>query len=107
MFSDIKKQLKENFDILSKDVPYLFYVEIDRDKIFNLYLDGFDPQERQSHNCNCCKSFIRQYGGIVIIEGTEMKSIWDIDPKDQSFKESFKNISEYIHSLPVTDVSFL
>ena len=106
MFSDIKKQLKENFDKISIDVPYLFYVEIDRDKIFNLYLDGFDPQERQSYNCNCCKSFIRQYGGIVIIEGTEMKSIWDIDPKDQSFKESFKNISEYIHSLPVTDVFF-
>lgn len=45
----------------------LFYVPIDRTEIWERYISGFDPEQRQEHNCNACKSFLRQYGGIVAI----------------------------------------
>lgn len=107
MFLKIKKQIKDNFDQLSKNKENLFYVEIDREKAFDLYLLGFDdPEERQGHNCNCCKSFIRQYGGIVTIENNKVKSIWDVEPEDELYVKPIQNLSKYIHSLPVTDVFY-
>jgi hypothetical protein len=57
---DVKRKLRENFERLSQHT--LFYVDIDREEIWNLYLEGFDdPVARQAHNCNACKSFLRQW----------------------------------------------
>lgn len=107
MFINIKKQIKDNFEQLSKNKEKLFYVEIDREKAWECYLEGFDdPEERQGHNCNCCKSFIRQYGGIVTIENNKVKSIWDVEPTDELYVKPIQNLSKYIHSLPVTDVFY-
>jgi len=63
MFNNLKQKLQDNFKELSKN--NLFYVDIDRDEIFQQYLNGFEEDTKQSHNCNCCKSFLRQYAGIV------------------------------------------
>ncbi len=102
MFKDLKNKLRENFDSLSSQP--LFYVSIDRDEIWELYLNGFeDPVERQEHNCNACKSFLRQWGGIVAIVDNKMVSIWDgIDV--EGFEQPIHNIRRYIHSRPITNV---
>lgn len=101
MFQEVKKRVQENFSKMSQGG--LFYVTIDRETIWNLYLDGFPEDERQSHNCNCCKSFIRQFGGIVAIVDNKMVSIWD-DIDVEGYSNATGLLSEYIHSLPITDV---
>lgn len=107
MFKEFKKQVQQQFELLAKEE--LFYVEIDRDKIFEVYLNGFtDPLEKQENNCNCCKSFLRQWGGIVGIN-SEMKmiSIWDFENTSApEYEEARINLSAYIHSLPITNVFF-
>lgn len=35
--------------------------------LWELYLDGFHANERQFHNCNECRHFIRKFGGLVTI----------------------------------------
>lgn len=101
MFTDLKKRVKDNFDKMS--MSELFYVTIDRDAIWEQYLSGFPENERQEHNCNCCKSFIRQYGGIVaIINGTKV-SMWD-EVEVDGYTDAIANLSEYVKSLPITDV---
>ncbi len=103
MFNKLKLKIQEKFKSLS-DTGKLFYVEIDRDKIWEHYLEGFtDPIEKQGHNCNCCKSFLRQYGGIVTIIDNKVQSIWDIET-EELYSGSMKNLKQYIHSLPITDV---
>lgn len=105
MFKELKKQLQDNFNKLSKE-ENLFYVTIDRDKIWDLYLGSFAEDVRQGENCNCCKSFLRQYAGIVGLINNKRVSIWDnIDAPDM-YKESVKQVKEYIHSLPITDVFY-
>ena len=106
-FSIIKKAVQEKYKSLSSGS--LFYVDINRDQIFEEYLNGFSEEEKQGHNCNCCKSFLRQYGGIVAIIDNKMVSIWDLDNTDKLnvpdiFTGSMYNLSKYIHSLPITDV---
>jgi hypothetical protein len=52
----------------------------DAGDLWERYLEGFDdPDERQQHNCNCCKNFIRHYGGLVTIDdkGIQHSALWD------------------------------
>ena len=103
-FKDLKSQVQQSFKNLQKH--NLFYVEIDRDKIFQLYLDGFKEEEKQEFNCNCCKSFLRQYGGVVVIIGNKKVSIWDNVEAPEQFKKSIQLINAYIHSLPIYSTFF-
>lgn len=43
-----------------------------------VYLSGFaKTADRQYHNCNACKSFLRRYGGLLVTNGTETRSaLW-------------------------------
>lgn len=102
MFIDLKKQVRDNFEKLSKH--NLFYVDIDRDEIFQQYLNGFEDISRQSHNCNSCKSFLRQYAGVVAIIDNKRVSIWDGIVAEPEYQKSVDNLSNYIHSLPITNI---
>jgi len=102
-FTEIKSKVQSNFKALAKSNT-LFYVAIDRDTIWELYLGGFDETDKQEHNCNCCKSFLRQYAGIVAIKDNKVVSLWDNLKNLGQYQASVDAISEYIHSLPITDV---
>lgn len=104
MFSTLKKQVSDNFNRLAA-LGALFYITINRDRIWEEYLDGFDdPIEKQGHNCNCCKSFLRQYAGIVAIVDNKVVSIWDDITPPAEFEKAIKNLKKYVHSQPITDV---
>lgn len=103
MFSKVKQQVKKKFEDLAKGP--LFYATIDREALYAAYLDGFDdPAERQSHDCNACKSFIRQWGGIVGIVDGQRVSIWDVIPEDAEYLKPIANMSRYVHSLELDNV---
>lgn len=102
-FKEVKSAVRAQFEKLQKHD--LFYVDIDRDKIFDLYIEGFAEEFRQEYRCNCCKSFLRQYGGIVAIINGEMVSVWDIDAPEL-FAESVKKLRDYVHSLPIDSTFF-
>lgn len=47
--------------------------------LFQVYLDSFsDPAQRQFHNCSCCRSFLKRYGGLVTAgaDGTVTPLMW-------------------------------
>lgn len=104
MFSVLKKNVGLNFEKLIKDQATLFTVEVDRDKIWEIYLNNFPEEHKQEHNCNCCKSFLRQYSGICVIQNNIKRSIWDNIEVPEKFINSIKAVKEYIHSLPISNV---
>lgn len=105
MFKEIKRKTRDRFDEMCQNQTHLFTVNPDREKIWELYLDGFTEDVKQSHNCNCCKSFLRQWGGIVSLNGNNVQTIWDIEV-DGEYEQSIKNVRDYIKSLPIADVFF-
>lgn len=102
MFRELKEKVRFKFDQMAEGE--LFTVTVDRDLIWSAYIDGFSDETRQGHNCHCCKSFLRQWGNIVTIVDQRVVSIWDIEEVPVEFQQSVKNLSDYIHSLDITDV---
>jgi hypothetical protein len=107
MFRQLKQQVRESFGALSKQE--LFYVNIDREEIWDQYLSGFTEAVRQEHNCNCCKSFLRQYAGIVAIIDNKKVSIWDkvceeLTVETEEYHDSIQNLRRYVDARPITGV---
>ncbi len=108
-FGHVKKLVRERFerltDLGSKPDHVLLNADYNRDTIWDYYLSAFeDEEERQGHNCNACKSFIRQVGGILVIDSDlEVNTIWDF--RGFSFLEEFKaplfELDSYVRSLPI------
>lgn len=106
MFSDIKKQMQLKFSEIAK-LGTLYYVEVDRDKIWEVYLNAIPAEKRQSNNCNCCKSFLRQFGGIVGIKNNLLITLWDfIATDDEEYGAAVKALRDYVVSLPIKNVYF-
>lgn len=71
MFHVFKQALRNHFESMLKEYKDLYVVYFDKDYLWDLYLMNFPEQERQEHNCNCCRQFIKNFGGIVCIDSDD------------------------------------
>lgn len=104
MFTDIQKQVQKQLKEMTDGGGTLYRVEPDRDKIWQTYLDAFEEQFKQGNNCNCCKSFLRQYAGIVGIKDGKRVTLWDFPTEDEEYKDAVKALKKYVHSLPIKGI---
>jgi hypothetical protein len=53
--------------------------ETDATGLFERWLDAFEPEERQFHNCNACRRFVEYFGHLVVIDeqGRTIPAIWE------------------------------
>lgn len=105
MFAQFKKAMQENFNSLLAQSQQLYLTNVDKDLLWAMYLESFPESERQEHNCNACKSFIRHYGGLVAIINYEMVSIWKFDC-EKPFTKVVKNLDKLVSNGTITDMFF-
>ena len=81
-----KIAVKEQLNIMIANSTELFYVDMTKNELYDLYLESFPEgtnpifRERTIHDCNACKGFIRKAGNIVaIVGGDELQTIWDVN----------------------------
>jgi hypothetical protein len=109
-FKNFKRLLQENFKQMSQDVTHLFEVEVDKDELWNLYLDSFPTgtneiyRERREYDCSCCRHFIKNVGNAVVIKDNQVKTIWDFETNSTTFQPVVNALSKYIKSKIVSDV---
>jgi len=103
MFSTIKKKMQAKFGEMTQ-LGTLYYVEVDRDAIWDIYLNAMPPEHRQGNNCNCCKSFLRQFGGIVAIKNNLVITLWDFIEDDPEYGAAIKALRNYVVSLSIKNV---
>ena len=109
-FKMFKKKLQANFETITKNQAYIFEVELDKDILWNLYLDSFPEgtneiyRERREHDCSCCRQFIKNIGNVVVIEDNQIKTIWDFDTDSTTFQPVVKTLSEYVKSHPIKSI---
>lgn len=76
---EMVEAMNERFNTLIENGGKLFTTNVDNYSLFETYLMNISEDTRQESNCNCCKNFIRNYGGLVTITNSgEIESVlWD------------------------------
>ena len=79
-------KMQERFASFTKGSP-VFQTDAGY-KLWDAYLNSFPVEDRQYHDCQACKSFIRRFGGLVVIkdDGSFKSAVW---PKDASIGDYY------------------
>ena len=111
-FKTFSNKLQENFNEMVKDSNCLFEVEVDKDEIWNTYLDSYPHgsneifRERREHDCSACKNFVRNIGKAVVIKDNTIKTIWGFNSGDSVYQKVLDDMDAYIKSKVVTNVYY-
>ena len=103
-FIKFKKDIEVAFNNMISDD--LFVVDVDRDLFWMAYLLSFDdPVERQHHNCNACKSFIRHYGKVVAIDPVtyKVKTFWD-DVHTPGYEKTAQALAKLVKEAAICNI---
>jgi hypothetical protein len=106
----VKKALRDNFMEMTKDSNHLFEVDLDKDELWNLYLNSFPAgtneiyRVRREHDCSACRQFIKRIGNAVIIKDNMVKSVWDFDSGRSEYQPVINALSAFVKSKVVSDI---
>jgi hypothetical protein len=109
-FKDLSKVLQENLERISKDQQYLYTVDLDKDELWNLYLDSFPEgtnpifRENRKYDCSCCRQFIKSFGNVVAINDLKIKTIWETEQLSDEFNVVFEAIDNFVKAKPIQNV---
>ena len=109
-FKPFRQELENNFKKMCKDNEHLFEVNLDKDKLWEIYLDTIPAEDnkifkvRREFDCSCCRHFIKSIGAVVAIKSGKVISIWDFESKEPKWSQVAKALSDYVKSNPITDV---
>lgn len=111
IFKDFKKAIQDRLAFLEKESVSLFVTEVGNEEMWQHFLASFEEgtnevyRVQREHDCNRCKSFIRQYGNIVGIIDGKTVSIWSVDAS-APYKVVAESMAALIESAPIKDKFF-
>lgn len=109
-FTQMRNLLIDHFNTMTKDVNHLFEVSVDKDELWNTYLNSFPAgtneiyRERTEHDCSCCRQFIKTIGNAVVIKDNKITTIWDFRTDDTTYQPVLDALSAFIKSHVVSDI---
>lgn len=109
-FKEFRNMISDHFKTMTKDVDRLFEVGVDKDEMWNTYLDSFPTgtneifRKRREYDCSCCRQFVKQIGSAVVIKNNKLETIWDLGIHDDKFEPVSKAMSDFVRRHCVTDV---
>lgn len=109
-FKEMRDKLILNFNKMTEDAEHLFEVAVDKDEMWNTYLDSYPAgtneiyRERREHDCSCCRQFIKAIGNAVVIKDGVVSTIWDFRTDDTTYQPVLDAMSTFIKSHAVTDI---
>lgn len=107
---DLNELIKSNFEKLTGNVDQLFEVNVDKDELWNLYLDSFPSgtneifRERREYDCSSCRQFVKNMGNVVVIKDNKVITIWDLETGSAKFQPVVDALAKHVKSFAVSDV---
>lgn len=109
-FARMRNNFIVHFNEITKDVNAIFEVAVDKDEMWNLYLDSFPAgtneiyRERREHDCSCCRHFVKSIGNVVVIKNNKVITVWDFDTESTTYQPVVDALAAYIKSKAVTNL---
>lgn len=109
-FIEFKEALQRNFVEMTKDATHLFEIDVDKDELWNTYLNSFPAgtnelyRERTWHDCSCCRHFIKNIGNAVVIKDGQVHTIWDLALNDTTYQPVCSALAAFVKAHSVTDI---
>jgi len=109
-FGEFKVLMQEHFKQISKDATHLFEIELDKDVLWNLYLDSYPDgkneifRKRREHDCSCCRHFIKNIGNVAFLVNNKVTTIWDFETGDATFQPVIDALSKFVKSQLVSNI---
>ena len=109
-FKDFRKAIQDHFKEMVSNVNYLFEVGVDKDEMWNTYLDSYPEgtnlvyRKRREYDCSCCRQFIKSIGNAVSIKNGKLETIWNINLGDDIYQVVADAMDTYIRTKAVTDI---
>lgn len=95
---------------LLQGVDTIFVTGIDKETIWNKYLDSFPPgtneifRTRREFDCSCCRSFIKNLGNVIVYKNNKFHTIWGMELEDEVFSPVFSSLNDFVLSAKIVDV---
>ena len=108
-FKEFKTIFQRHFAEMVADERHLFEVGVDKDELWNLYLNSFPAgtnnvyRERREFDCSCCRQFMKAFGNVVTIKDNVVHTIWEFDTGDPMYQPVVDALDAYIKNRAVTD----
>ena len=109
-FKEFRNELQKHFTEMTKDATHLFEVEVDKDEMWNTYLDSYPAgtneifRKRREYDCSCCRQFIKNIGNAVVIKDNTIITIWDLNLGDEKYQVVADAMAAFIRSKAVTNI---
>lgn len=81
---------------------------VQTDDMWDMYLDSFQGQYRQHHNCHACKNFIQRFGNLVTIDehGNVTSAIWHTDDAPPHYLVAVGDMARRVRNAKITGVFY-
>lgn len=105
-FDDVTRAAQRSLARNLKLHGTLFRVEAG--DLFEVYLQSFPAgDERQYHNCNCCRTFINRFGSLVVLgeDGEMTPAVWEEGelPEGHAYREVVRRLRRAVSKGQVVD----
>lgn len=99
IFSHFANKLNKNIQRLKNSNHHLYKVELSKGELNQIYLNSYPVETRQSFNCNSCRSFLNNYGALVVIENNKLVSIWrGLKDLNEEYSIVANNLADYVEA---------
>lgn len=110
-FHDLQQKLIENFELLHTSYGPAYQTDADKETLWQTYIESFPEhinpifRKRRVFDCSCCRHFIKNIGGIVLIDGSQnLHTLWEFKVDDPDYQMVLDALDAYVLSRKITDV---
>lgn len=109
-FDIFRTKMQKHFEDEMEGCKQLYIVNVDKDEMWNLYLDSFGPgtnilfRKRREYDCSCCRHFVKSIGAAVTIKDGTIHTIWEFDAGSEEFQKVCDALDSFVKGNTISDI---
>ncbi len=107
VYQNFLESIQQSFHQSISNGEQIFKTRSGKD-LFEIFLKHIPSEYRQHYNCNTCRSFMKKYGGLVIInkDGNKIPIMWDMKFAPTFFSKSIIYIYNTVRKANINGVFY-